>query len=384
MLTDPSSASRSPSMREPRFARRATRSTSCSRLHARLSPAVGDHGRCRPASRGASRPTDQGRDRHQCGRGHAARGGLRRDRGEPRCPRVQPGAAGRGARHRDRSGGRTRHLGPSLRGSRQPAAEGHRRERPAVRGRGRRWRGPAQRTTMARWSPCPRSRHPGHRRRGRRVAHARRSPSPTAGSPAKQRPPAASAPAACEHASASPLPAGVAPGVTDQYPNEGESALLAMVGVDADDCNRADMDDRPRLTIDRENAEHFGIESTRPQLAGHGGRHVHDPELGGAEPGPVLGDGTGLRLQRGRRTASHDPERRRHIRRAEWRLRGRRTGVRQVDLRRLRRLDASAASCTATPSWSGRTTAIRSSPSLRGATATTPSSTPGGATTRAS
>ena len=65
---------------------------------------------------------------------------------------------------------------------------------------------------------------------------------------------------------ASASPAGSTPAIADAFPNQGESALLTMFGVDPNDCNRADLDDRPRLSIDRENAEHFGIETTRPQL----------------------------------------------------------------------------------------------------------------------
>lgn len=74
-------------------------------------------------------------------------------------------------------------------------------------------------------------------------------------------------PAIAGPASASASPTGVTPAIADAFPNQGESALLAMFGVDADDCDRADLDERPRLSIDRGSAELFGIESTRPQVA---------------------------------------------------------------------------------------------------------------------
>ena len=79
--------------------------------------------------------------------------------------------------------------------------------------------------------------------------------------------PAALTPTSATAGPASASPTGVTPTVADAYPNQGEAALLTMFGVDADDCDRADPDDRPRLSIDRGSAEHFGIESTRPQLA---------------------------------------------------------------------------------------------------------------------
>lgn len=68
-------------------------------------------------------------------------------------------------------------------------------------------------------------------------------------------------------ASASASATGVTPAIADAYPNEGESALLAVLGIEADDCDRADLDDRPRLSIDAGTAEYFGIGTTRPQLA---------------------------------------------------------------------------------------------------------------------
>ena len=53
----------------------------------------------------------------------------------------------------------------------------------------------------------------------------------------------------------------------NEFPNEEERALLASVGVDVEHCDRADPDDRPRLTIDAASAEHFGTATTRPQMA---------------------------------------------------------------------------------------------------------------------
>lgn len=53
----------------------------------------------------------------------------------------------------------------------------------------------------------------------------------------------------------------------NEFPNQEERDLLASVGVDVEHCDRADPDDRPRLTIDAASAEHFGTETTRPQLA---------------------------------------------------------------------------------------------------------------------
>jgi len=70
-----------------------------------------------------------------------------------------------------------------------------------------------------------------------------------------------------ERASDSPAPTGAEPGVADPFPSQGESALLTMFGIEADHCDRADLDERPRLTIDRASVEHFGTESTRPQLS---------------------------------------------------------------------------------------------------------------------
>jgi class 3 adenylate cyclase len=52
-----------------------------------------------------------------------------------------------------------------------------------------------------------------------------------------------------------------------EFPNQEELDLLASVGLDEDYCDRANLDDRPRLTIDAANAEHFGTGTTRPQLA---------------------------------------------------------------------------------------------------------------------
>ena len=77
---------------------------------------------------------------------------------------------------------------------------------------------------------------------------------------------AASAPPSATAGPASASPAGSAPAIADAFPNQGESALLTMFGVDPDDCDRADPDARPRLSIDPGTAEVFGIESTRPQL----------------------------------------------------------------------------------------------------------------------
>jgi class 3 adenylate cyclase len=79
--------------------------------------------------------------------------------------------------------------------------------------------------------------------------------------------PAASTPTSATAGAPSASPTGVSPAIADAYPNEGESALLTMFGVDAEDCDRANLDERPRLSIDAVSAEHFGTESTRPQLA---------------------------------------------------------------------------------------------------------------------
>ena len=53
----------------------------------------------------------------------------------------------------------------------------------------------------------------------------------------------------------------------NEFPNQEERDLLASVGIDVEHCDRADPDDRPRLTIDAASAEHFGTGSTRPQMA---------------------------------------------------------------------------------------------------------------------
>lgn len=59
------------------------------------------------------------------------------------------------------------------------------------------------------------------------------------------------------------LPAGDEP-----FPNPDELALLAAVGADADGCDRADPDDRPRLTLNRDEAERYwGVTTTRPPVA---------------------------------------------------------------------------------------------------------------------
>lgn len=59
--------------------------------------------------------------------------------------------------------------------------------------------------------------------------------------------------------------ATVAP-APDVFPDQDEAALLAIVGVDIEHCERADLDDRPRLTLDPGYAEFFGV-GTRPPLA---------------------------------------------------------------------------------------------------------------------
>ena len=69
-----------------------------------------------------------------------------------------------------------------------------------------------------------------------------------------------------EKALTSPVASADAPSA-NEFPNEQERALLASVGVDEDYCDRANLDDRPRLTVDAASAEHFGTGTTRPQLA---------------------------------------------------------------------------------------------------------------------
>jgi class 3 adenylate cyclase len=55
--------------------------------------------------------------------------------------------------------------------------------------------------------------------------------------------------------------------VADAFPNPDETALLVSVGVDVEHCQRADLADRPRLSIDAGTAEVFGVSTTRPPLA---------------------------------------------------------------------------------------------------------------------
>jgi class 3 adenylate cyclase len=83
----------------------------------------------------------------------------------------------------------------------------------------------------------------------------------------------ASPPTSAPSGQANPLTSG-ATGVVgtavptpDAYPNPEESALLASVDADVAHCERADLDDRPRLSIDPEHAEVFGVGTTRPPLA---------------------------------------------------------------------------------------------------------------------
>ena len=70
-----------------------------------------------------------------------------------------------------------------------------------------------------------------------------------------------------EPAGATASPTAVTSTIADTYPNQGESALLTTFGIDADDCDRADLDERPRLSIDAFSAEAFGSESTRPRVS---------------------------------------------------------------------------------------------------------------------
>ena len=69
-----------------------------------------------------------------------------------------------------------------------------------------------------------------------------------------------------ENAPTSPAASADTPSA-NEFPNEQERDLLASVGVDVEHCDRAEPDDRPRLTIDAFSAEHFGTGTTRPQLA---------------------------------------------------------------------------------------------------------------------
>ena len=72
-----------------------------------------------------------------------------------------------------------------------------------------------------------------------------------AGSPASGRPTSAAATVA-------PAP--------DVFPDQDEADVLAIVGMDIEHCDRADLDNRPRLTVDPGYAEFFGT-GTRPHLA---------------------------------------------------------------------------------------------------------------------
>lgn len=80
---------------------------------------------------------------------------------------------------------------------------------------------------------------------------------------------ASAAPASTNRAGSAPTSpvASTDAQASNEFPNQEERDLLASVGVDVEHCDRADLDDRPRLTIDPGTAELFGIESTRPQLA---------------------------------------------------------------------------------------------------------------------
>lgn len=75
----------------------------------------------------------------------------------------------------------------------------------------------------------------------------------------------AASPASTIGSSASPTDAAAT--VADTFPNPDEAALMATFGVNAEDCDRADLDDRPRLSIDPGTAELFGVGTTRLPLA---------------------------------------------------------------------------------------------------------------------
>lgn len=82
-------------------------------------------------------------------------------------------------------------------------------------------------------------------------------------------PSASTAPAATDQAGTAPTSpvASTDSPAPDEFPNQDERDLLASVGVDVEHCDRADPDDRPRLTLDAFSAEHFGTGTTRPHIA---------------------------------------------------------------------------------------------------------------------
>lgn len=96
---------------------------------------------------------------------------------------------------------------------------------------------------------------------------------------------------------ASAPPTAASPAVADTYPNDGETALLTMFGIDAGDCDRADLNERPRLSMDAPSAEHFGTGSTRPQLAVTAGVTCRIPSAAAPSQiqlwamGPIFGAG---------------------------------------------------------------------------------------------
>ena len=92
--------------------------------------------------------------------------------------------------------------------------------------------------------------------------------------------PTSSVPAATSPASTQPPTSAVASDAP--FPNQDELALLAAVGADVADCERADLDDRPRLTLDPGEAERYwGVSTTRPPLATRVGASCSTPGAAG-------------------------------------------------------------------------------------------------------
>jgi hypothetical protein len=90
-----------------------------------------------------------------------------------------------------------------------------------------------------------------------------------AGGGSAARPSASAAPAPTDQASNAPTSpaASIDAPASNEFPNQEERDLLASVGVDVEHCERANLDDRPRLTLDAFSAEHFGTGTTRPHIA---------------------------------------------------------------------------------------------------------------------
>ena len=91
------------------------------------------------------------------------------------------------------------------------------------------------------------------------------------GDDASPRPSSVASPASGAASSASAAPANpavsVVPGA-DVFPNRDEAALLASVGADVEHCERADLDDRPRLSLNPDEAVYYwGVTTTRPPLS---------------------------------------------------------------------------------------------------------------------